>query len=430
MTGIAMDLLAAGLHLLFVCYAVLVLSHLLLQVAMAALHARRARLLHEAALVTTAGRTEWPDVDIIVPIYNEHPDDLTRCCESLVGQDYPGTVRVFLVDDGSPNRAEVMPVLDRYGALPGWTVVLPEANAGKRHAQHAAIELGRAELVLTIDSDTQVAPDGVTRMVERFDDTRVGAVTGSVRVSNADTNLLTRLIDLRYWVAFHQERASHALFGAVLCCSGPLSMYRRRVLVTVWPRYMAQTFRGIPCTYGDDRHLTNLVLGDGWRTAFAPYAGCITSAPTAMKGYLKQQTRWNKSYYRELLWTLAFLPKLSRVMAVEVAVQAALPFLLTLAVLATLGRAAVEGPHVLVRYAAVVAFMAVLHCLFALYRTRDKRFLLFIAYGFIHAALLIPVRIKALLTLDDNAWGTRTGAATAMMAEVQVTEGAGVTAGR
>jgi chitooligosaccharide synthase NodC len=408
MTALALDLLAVGLHVLMLAYAVLVLSHLVLQVGCAALHARRARRQAEEAVAARAGRTSWPDVDVLVPIYNEHPDDLERCCASLAAQNYPGHVRVVLVDDGSPNRDEVRPVLERYGAREGWTVVLPEANGGKRAAQDAGMEHCTAELVLTIDSDTQVAPDGVLRMVEQFDDPRVGAATGSVRVSNAGATLLTRLIDLRYWVAFHQERASHALFGAVLCCSGPLSMYRRSVLAVVWPRYVGQTYRGTPCTYGDDRHLTNLVLGEGWRTAFAPYATCITSAPTALRGYLRQQLRWNKSYYRELLWTLAFLPRLSRVMAVEVGVQALLPFLLVLALLATLARSLVEGPEVLVRYVVVVVVMAVLHCAYALVRTRDPRFLLFVAYGFLHAALLVPVRLRALLTLDDNAWGTRT----------------------
>ena len=414
MTRLALDLLASGLHLLFVLYAVLVLLHLALQVGCAALHARRARQAHERALRRTAERTDWPDVDVLVPVYNEHPDDLDRCCRSLAAQDYPGRIRVVLVDDGSPNRDDVLPVLERHGARDGWSVVLLDVNAGKRAAQSAAVERGCAELVLTIDSDTQLAPDGVLRLVEQFDDPRVGAATGDVRVSNAGTNLLTRLVDLRYWVAFSQERASHSLFGAVLCCSGPMSMYRRRVLRAVWPRYISQTFRGVPCTYGDDRHLTNLVLGEGWRTAFAPYAGCITAAPTTLPAYLRQQLRWNKSYYRELLWTLAFLPRLSRVMAAEVAVQALLPFLLAVALCATLGRSLVEGPEVLVRYAVVVAVMAVLHCVFALVRTRDPRFLLFVAYGFLHAALLVPVRVRALLSLDDNAWGTRTGPARAL----------------
>ena len=102
-------------------------------------------------------------------------------------------------------------------------------------------------------------------------------------------------------------------------------------------------------------------------------------------------------------------------MAVEVGVQALLPFLLVLALLATVGRSLVEGPEVLVRYAVVVAVMAVLHCLYGLVRTRDPRFLLFVAYGFLHALLLVPVRVRALLTLDDNAWGTRTGPARALV---------------
>ena len=413
MTGLGLDLLEAVLRWLFVGYAALVLAHLVLQVGCAAVAARRASAAHRVALVRTATRTEWPSVDVVVPVYNEHPDDLDRCLASLAVQDYPGQVQVYVVDDGSPNRADVLGVLERYGNRPGWHVLLPAENRGKRHAQDHAVRAGSSDLVLTIDSDTQVAADGITRMVEQFDDAAVGAATGSVRVSNAATNLLTRLVDLRYWVAFHQERASHSLFGAVLCCSGPLSMYRREVLDVMWHRYMAQTFRGKRCTYGDDRHLTNLVLGEGHRTRFAPYARCITSAPTTVDAYLRQQARWNRSYYRELLWTLAFLPRLSRVMAVEVAIQAVLPFLLTLAVLATLIRAVTESPQVLLRYALVVGVMAVIHCLYGLVRTRDWRFLLFIGYGFLHAALLIPVRIRALTTLTDSGWGTRTGDATA-----------------
>ena len=84
-----------------------------------------------------------------------------------------------------------------------------------------------------------------------------------------------------------------------------------------------------------------------------------------------------------------------------------------LAVVATGVRAVTEGPHVLVRYLVVVAVMSLLHCAFGLVRTRDTRFLLFAVYGFLHAALLIPVRMKALFTLTNSAWGTRTGTARA-----------------
>ena len=261
--------------------------------------------------------------------------------------------------------------------------------------------------MVTIDSDTIVDTDGITEIVRAFEDERVGAVTGDVGVTNRRANLLTRLIDMRYWVAFNQERAAQSSFRTVLCCSGPLAAYRRRVLERVWSRYIGQTFRGIDCTYGDDRHLTNLVLSEGFDTIFVPFAHAITNAPEDVPSYLRQQLRWNKSFYRELLWTLPFLLRRSPYMVFEVLVQTALPLLLTLAVASSLGFAVVEDPWRLLRYGVVIAVMAVVRCSYAIYRTRRISFLLFVFYGFLHLALLVPTRMRALFTLTDNRWGTR-----------------------
>jgi hyaluronan synthase len=391
----------SALDSLFIVYSIWVLLHLVVQTVLAHLHWRR------ASRPRAAWVGAWPSVTVVCPTYNEEPGELRLCLQSLVDQDYQGRIDVHVVDDLSANREAVRPVLEEFGAIPGWRVHLPDTNGGKRAAQDIAIRDSGGDLVLTIDSDTQLAPDAVRLMVLEFADETIGAATGDVRVSNSRANLLTRLIDLRYWVAFNQERASHALFGAVLCCSGPLSMYRRSVIDEVWDGYMAQTFRGVECTYGDDRHLTNLVLRLGFRTTFVPGARCITSAPTTMRQYLRQQLRWNKSYYRELLWTLAFLPKLRPFMWFEVVTQAVLPMLLAVSVVATVVRSAVYGPGVLLWYAGLIVVMALLHCLYAVWRLRSPKPLLFVLYGFLHAAFLIPLRLRALGSLTDNAWGTR-----------------------
>jgi hyaluronan synthase/N-acetylglucosaminyltransferase len=248
----------------------------------------------------------------------------------------------------------------------------------------------------------------VRELVRTFDDERVGAVTGDVGVTNFRTNILTRLIGMRYWVAFNQERAAQSRFRTVLCCSGPLAAYRRDVLSEVWADYTSQTFRGVACTYGDDRHLTNLVLAAGYDTLFVPYARAITNAPEDLPSYLRQQLRWNKSFYRELFWTLPFLARRTTYMVFEVLVQTLLPLLLTLAIASSFAFALVDNPRHLLRYAVTVTGMAVLRCSYALYRTRNPAFLLFVLYGFLHVALLIPTRMRALVTLTDNRWGTRT----------------------
>lgn len=401
MSSLATQLLLHVLRVTFAAYAVVVVVHFLLQTLFAHRHHRTWQR-REPATEHFA-----PSVDILIAAYNEEAKSLKACFDSLLEQDYRGQLRVYVVDDCSPNRDEVMPLYREYGSLPGWTILLPDHNRGKRHAQDAAFGHCTGDILVTIDSDTIVAPDGVREIVRPFSDPKLGGVTGDVGVTNWRTNILTRLIGMRYWIAFNQERAAQSCFRTVLCCSGPLAAYRRGMLAGMWPDYVGQTFKGISCTYGDDRHLTNLVLASGYDTLFVPRANAITNAPETLRGYLKQQLRWNKSFYRELLWTLPYLLGRSPYMVFELVVQTVLPLLLTLAITSSLLFAILVNPWRLVHYVAAITVMALIRCCYAIYRTRRLSFLLFVLYGFIHAALLVPLRIRALSTLTDNSWGTR-----------------------
>lgn len=404
MSSLAIQLLLHVLRTTFLAYAVLVIAHFLLQTFFAHRHYRTS-----LRAATEPSEAYEPAVDVVVAAYNEDVQSLEACFESLLRQEYGGELRVSVVDDCSPNRAALMPLYERYGAVPGWRILLPDENRGKRHAQDAAFRECRGDILVTIDSDTIVSPDGVQEIVRPFADPRVGAVTGDVGVTNWRKNILTRLIGMRYWVAFNQERAAQSWFRTVLCCSGPLAAYRRSTLAaSCWHDYVSQTFRGITCTYGDDRHLTNLVLAAGHDTLFVPRATAITNAPEGLRAYLKQQLRWNKSFYRELLWTLPFLLRRSKYMVFEVVVQTFLPLLLTLAITTSLCFAVLVNPWRIAHYAVAICVMALVRCVYAIYRTRRLSFLLFVLYGFIHAALLVPLRVRALTTLTDNSWGTRT----------------------
>jgi hyaluronan synthase len=403
-SSLATELLLHVLRVTFRAYAFLVITHFVLQTYFA--HRSHRAFVRGAGSVQRPGYR--PPVDVVVAAYDEDPDSLAACFESLVGQDYDGALNVYVVDDFSPNRQELAAIYEEYGSRPGWRVLLQEWNRGKRHAQDVAFRACDGEIVVTIDSDTIVARDGVRKIVEPFADLRVGAATGDIGVTNWRRNLLTRLIGMRYWVAFNQERAAQGWFRTVLCCSGPLAAYRRSVLDRVWDDYIRQSFRGVSCTYGDDRHLTNLVLAAGSDTLFVAGAKAITNAPESLRGYLKQQLRWNKSFYRELLWTLPFLVQRSWYMVFDVVVQTLLPLLLTLAIASSVAFALFFDPRHVLHYAAAIAIMALVRCSYAIYRTRRPSFLLFVLYGFLHATLLIPLRIRALTTLTDNRWGTRT----------------------
>jgi cellulose synthase/poly-beta-1,6-N-acetylglucosamine synthase-like glycosyltransferase len=403
-TSLMLSVLESSLRWLFLVYATLVISHLLAQTFFADRTFRRSRRL--AALADTDDG-HLPSVAVLVPCYNEHPEALARCLEALEAQTYEGELTVYLVDDGSTNRESLAPVHERFGAKPGWHVVLSDRNRGKRHAHDRGFRLSESDIVVTIDSDTQVAADGIRAVVQAFRDERVGAATGCVGASNADRNLLTRVIALRYWIAFNQERAAQSWFRSVLCCSGAFAAYRRAALTGVWDRYLTQTYHGVPCTYGDDRHLTNLVLTQGYDVVYVPHAVSKTEIPDTLPRFVRQQLRWNKSFYREFLWTLPYIRTRPWYMTYEITCQIVVPFLYTLALGVGLLSALLIDVRYLVNYLVAVTVMAVARSAYPLWRTRDPRYALLVLYGLLHLAVLTPVRFRALATLTNGAWGTR-----------------------
>jgi N-acetylglucosaminyltransferase len=355
---------------------------------------------------SSLGPSPWlPDVDVIVPCYNEDPTLLADCLRSLREQDYQGRTRVWVVDDGSANRDRLRPVFEAV-TEPGWRVLLLDGNKGKREAQAAALLESDGDVLLTIDSDTTIEPDGIRRVVAPLRDPGVGAVTGDLQPSNARASWLTRLIAVRYRLLFGRERAAQSRFGAVLCCAGPFSAYRRSAVERVLPKYLGRRRWGRRRIFGDDLELTNLVLEAGWRSVYEPAARAATSVPAGLPRFVRQQVRWNRSFYRELPRMLRLLPGRSPYLALDLAARTLLPPLLALGLAATLADA-VLAPDRLLPDLAALGLMAVasLDLAPAPTRAEDRRFAL--VYGLIFVVLLLPTRFWAVCTLFQNRWGTR-----------------------
>jgi N-acetylglucosaminyltransferase len=346
-----------------------------------------------------------PSVDVIVPCYNEDPALLAACLGSLRQQDYKGELRVWVVDDGSSNRDAVLPVLLAETGL-HQQVVLLGGNRGKREAQAAALRQGRGEVLVTVDSDTVIAPDGVSRIVEPLREPSVGAVTGSLGASNAATNWLTRLIDTRYQLLFGRERAAQGLFGAVFCCAGPFSAYRRTAVEEVLEDYLGQQLWGSRRVFGDDLKLTNLVLAAGYSSLYEPTAQAATSVPTTLRRFVRQQLRWNRSFYRELPQMLRLLPGRSRYLALDLAARTLLPALLAAGVAVTAADAVLAPARVPLDLAALgVMALASVDLGPSPAVRAGRRFA--VGYGVVFVGLLLPTRLWAACTLFQNHWGTR-----------------------
>lgn len=384
-----------------ITYAILAMTHLVVQFAFAHTHHRRSRARkHEMKALA------------IVPVYNEEPERLRLCLEALAQQKYPN-LHVAVVDDGSPNLKELEPLYKEYAKHPHFTVHRLSKNQGKRRAQHYAWLKHRAEkyeVYVTVDSDTAIDEMSMYHLMAGFTDDKVGAVTGFVSVYNRNINWLTYLIHLRYWYAFHVERAAQSLFKVVTCCSGPLAAYRADVTDKLFDKYVSQRFLGKECTYGDDRHLTNLILEAGYKAVYEPHAQAETHVPETVPQYLKQQIRWNKSFYREMLWTFKFTHRHHMYMIYDLTMQAILPFLLIVCLWATVLFAMHGNERIILWYFVTLVGIGLVRSGYGAIRTQNWRFLRFAFYGVFHVSILIPLRLYALASLflaRSTSWGTR-----------------------
>jgi len=392
------------LNIYLTIYGLLALSHILIQMLLA--HKEHKKQSHPYFIKFHKGF--YPSVTVIIPCYNENPEILEKCLESIEEQKYEGKLDTIVIDDGSKTIDSLMPVYRKFRENKKFEVILSDENRGKRDSQKIAFDKSDSEIYVTIDSDTVIeTPNGIENIVKQFRNLEVGAVTGDVRVTNKKTNFLTRLISYRYWTAFHQERAAQSLFDVLMCCSGPFSAYRKSVVDKVKEKYVSQKFLGQKCTIGDDRHLTNLVLEEGHKVRFDNRAVAYTQVPENIGTYLKQQVRWNKSFYREMLWTLKSWGKHHWYMIYDMTLQFFLPFMLVIALVATLYQAIFVDINRLWFYIAILIGIALLRATYGMLRTKDIGFLTFVVYGFMHILLLVPARFYALATMGKNGWGTR-----------------------
>lgn len=231
-------------------------------------------------------------VSVIIPYYNENLAILKRVIQFACKAE--GDKEIIVVDDGS--TIDYTKKLKRLQNELDFKFFRYEQNQGKRYAQVYGIKRARGDIIVMVDSDTLIMKTGILNLIKPFSDKLVGATTGNCLVANERENWLTKMISARYWVAFNQERKSQSTLGIVTCCGGPFSAYRKTILNSLEDKYLNQKFLGEKCTYGDDRHLTNLILKD-YRVKYVENARAYTYAPNNIKRLYKTTNKMEEIIY-------------------------------------------------------------------------------------------------------------------------------------
>jgi len=271
-----MHVLHQAIYFLVCIGLVLVIGRIAVILTLAILHKRRELRAGSGSLPSSAA----PAVSIVIAAYNETRvivDTLT----AILRSSYSGELEIIVVDDGSSDDTASKV---RAFALSHPSVrLISQQNRGKSHALNAAIAVASHDYIITLDADTLISASTIPELVVLFQDERVGAVSGHVKVGNA-YSWLTKFQDIEYLMGFHLDRRAYDYLGGHIVVPGAVSAWRKSALVEMG--YFSTD------TLAEDTDATLALQRCGYLIRYASRALGFTEVPDTVRVLIRQRVRW------------------------------------------------------------------------------------------------------------------------------------------
>ncbi len=251
-----------------------VILHSVLFVILALIHklksvVRKHKLISSKALIS-----------VIIPMHNEEKA-IIGSIKAILKSTHKN-FELIIVDDGSTDKSyQVVRRLIRDARVR----IISQPNLGKFTALNTGLYQAKGKITIFVDGDTKLAPNAIERIISRFNEAKVGAVAGNIRVGNEKHNALTLLQSIEYNVNQGIEKRVYDLFDSVLVVPGAFGAWRTRLV---------KKFGGFTDkTHAEDFDLTMEFIRHGYKVKFDDSAIAYTEAPTVLKELIKQRLRWN-----------------------------------------------------------------------------------------------------------------------------------------
>ena len=343
----------------------------------------------------------------VVVVIDGNEDDEDFIMKDIFCEVFPGSTVVEFERTQSDNNAWQPNIHNAINSLSQPAILVLQPHRGKRHAMYTSFkilgELMCCSYIFTTDSDTIVDKYAVQHLLSTImQDKDVSAVAGQVKIWNVNT-MFTFISSLRHWFASNLERAAQSYRGCVGCVPGPIGMYKYVDIKEYMNRWVFQKFIGKYCHYGDDRHLTNIILRQGKRVKYNQLAVCYTETPSTVSRWVQQQTRWNKSAIRESFWSVGAFYKQDLWLFIDIVHQS----MYYLVVICTIVYILMSRKMIdVVIWLYTVFAMSFTRSIYATLITKDTQYMFFPAYVVIYILLSLPAKLFSFVTLYDAGWGT------------------------
>ena len=234
-----------------------------------------------------------PKISIIIPAYNEE-NAITKSIESTLNAEYENK-EIIVVDDGSKDKTYQL--ANFFAADGRIKLVHRDYSSGtKAGALNYGILFASGEVLVTVDADTMIEKNALKEIVKTLSDPQVIAASGKVSILSGEDgskNLLVRLQEYEYFMAFEAGRPFNSVMGTMMIISGAFGAFRGEEMKTLG-QYDKDTIT-------EDFDLTIKLRKIGKKIVYTDKAIAWTLAPYKWKSWRRQRIRWTRGE-AETLW--------------------------------------------------------------------------------------------------------------------------------
>ena len=231
-----------------------------------------------------------PTVSLVIPTYNE-ASVIRQKLENVLQLDYPrDKLEVLVVDSASSDetRSIVNRFAEEHRREINLDLIEQPVRRGKSEAINEALRSVRSEMLVLTDADVSFPPDSLWKLVQNFEGSEIGAVSG-VEVPVGGKSLLTG-IEADYRRVYTAIRLAEAETDTPFMCESELSAYRREILEPLRP--------GTVC---DDVELTVCIRSKGFKGIYAPEVSFFETEAGDVRPKLQHKLRRGMNNQHALL---------------------------------------------------------------------------------------------------------------------------------
>jgi cellulose synthase/poly-beta-1,6-N-acetylglucosamine synthase-like glycosyltransferase len=267
---------------------------------------RRLRTLQQEIAVYGEPQKYEPLVTVIVPAWNEEVGVITTV-ESVLTNDYHN-IEIVVINDGSTDNSERIVNefihAQRLERKRNGRVIRQfyQENGGKGKALNLGIRKSTGAIVLTMDADSVLAPDAISKLVSYFRDPSVSVVFGQIRVGNSHGRIIGIAQQLEYTLFRFYSKRAHCVMGAEYMYDGACTAFRRAYTFNYFGVFDEKNKT-------EDIEMSMRTKYHGMRSIYAEDVICYTEAAANYKGLMNQRLRWKKGrldtflHYRRIFFS-------------------------------------------------------------------------------------------------------------------------------